>query len=135
LKSYLMTVLLCITAMFALQARPETSGTELVMTAHWDNGSAVEGTVTLEQLNAPGSDAATITKALSNGSASVSEPLGASTLYAVTLVTATNTQLVKFPITTAMINPQNLQRGEVDLVFRKADNSLKSAQVKVSMEF
>ena len=56
-------------------------------------------------------------------------------MYDVTLLTAANTQLVKFPITTAMINPGNLQRAEIDLIFRKADNSLKSAQIKVSMGF
>jgi hypothetical protein len=76
-----------------------------------------------------------VTKILSNGWTNVSEPLGASTMYNVTLLTAANTQLVKFPITTAMINPGNLQRAEIDLIFRKADNSLKSAQIKVSMGF
>jgi len=75
------------------------------------------------------------TKTLSNGRTNVYEPLGASTMYNITLLTSTNTQLVKFPITTAMINPGNLQRAEIDLVFRKADNSLKSAVIKVSMAF
>jgi hypothetical protein len=39
------------------------------------------------------------------------------------------------PDITAMINPGNLQRAEIDLIFRKADDSLKSAQIKVSMQF
>ncbi len=105
------------------------------MAAHWDDGTYIQGIVTLDQLNASGPATVIATKTLSYGRANVSEPLSASTMYNVTLLTATNTQLVKFPITTAMINPGNLQRAEIDLIFRKADNSLKSAQIKVSMGF
>jgi hypothetical protein len=122
-------------SMFALPARPQTSSTDLVMAAHWDDGTAILGTVTLGQMNAAGPDTVITTKTLSNGRTNVYEPLGASTMYNITLLTSTNTQLVKFPITTAMINPGNLQRAEIDLVFRKADNSLKSAVIKVSMAF
>ena len=135
MKNYLFIVLLCITTVFVLPAQPQTSATNLVMRAHWDDGTSIQGTVTLGQLNALGPDTLIVTKILSNGWTNVSEPLGASTMYNVTLLTAANTQLVKFPITTAMINPGNLQRAEIDLIFRKADNSLKSAQIKVSMGF
>jgi hypothetical protein len=136
LKNYFITVLLCLCAtVFALPARPQTTATNLVMAAHWDDGTYIQGTVTLDQLNASGPATVIATKTLSYGRASVSEPLNASAMYNVTLLTATNMQLVKFPITTAMINPGNLQRAEIDLVFRKADNSLKSAQIKVSMGF
>jgi hypothetical protein len=121
--------------MFALPSKPQTSATNLVMSAHWDDETDVQGTVTLDRLNASGPAAAIVTRTLSDGRASVSEPLSPSTLYSVTLLTATNAQLVKFPVTTAMINPGNLQRAEIDLIFRKADNSLKSAQIKVSMGF
>ncbi len=123
------------TAVFVLPARPQTTATNLVMIAHWDDGTNIEGTVTLGQLNASGPETVIATKTLSNGRTSVSESLGATTMYNVTLLTAASTQLVKFPITTAMINPGNLQRAEIDLVFRKADNSLKYAQIKVSMGF
>jgi hypothetical protein len=123
------------TYMFALPARPQTSATDLVMAAHWDDGTGILGTVTLGQMNAAGPDTVIATKTLWNGRTNVYEPLGASTMYNITLLTSTNTQLVKFPITTAMINPGNLQRAEIDLVFRKADNSLKSAVIKVSMAF
>jgi len=105
------------------------------MVAHWDDATDIQGTVTLGRLNASGPDTVIVTKTLSDGRTSVSEPLSAGTMYNVTLLTAANTQLVKFPIATAMINPENLQRAEIDLIFRKADNSLKSAQIKVSMGF
>jgi len=135
LKTYLSLVWLCMTAVLALPASPQTSATNLVMGAHWDDGTAIQGTVTLGQLNASGPDTVIATKTLSNGRTSVSELLSAATMYNVTLLTDANTQLVKFPITTAMIKPGNLQRAEIDLIFRKADNSLKSAQIKVSMGF
>jgi hypothetical protein len=135
LKNYFFIVWLCMTAVFALPARPQTSATNLVMVAHWDDGTDIQGTVTLGRLNASGPDTVIVTKTLSDARTSVSEPLSATSMYNVTLLSAANTQLVKFPIATAMINPENLQRAEIDLIFRKADNSLKSAQIKVSMGF
>jgi hypothetical protein len=56
-------------------------------------------------------------------------------MYRVTLTTPTGAPLVKFPFTTALINAQNVERGTVTLVLRKTDNSLKSANVQVSMNF
>jgi hypothetical protein len=141
LKNYFFIVWLCMAAVFALPARPptsatnQTSATNLVMGAHWDDGTDIQGTVTLARLNASGPDTVIVTKTLSDGRTSVSEPLSKATMYNVTLLTAANTQLVKFPITTALINPGNLQRAQIDLIFRKADNSLKSAQIRVSMGF
>jgi hypothetical protein len=135
LKNYLITVLLCMTAVFALPARPQTSRTNLAMSAHWDDGTNIQGTVTLGQQNASGPDTVIVTETLSNGGANVSETLGAATMYDVTLLTISGTQLVKFPITTALINPGNLQQAQIRLIFRKADNSLKSAKVTVAMGF
>jgi hypothetical protein len=105
------------------------------MGAHWDDGSTVAGTVTIGKVNVTGPDTIISTKILSAGWASVSEPMSASTMYNITLITPTGTLLTKFPITTAFINPGNLQRAEIDLVFHKADNSLKSAQITVTMDF
>jgi hypothetical protein len=126
--------LLCLHCVFALSARPqETYTTNLVLMAHWDDGTDVSGTVKLA--NGSGSTSTVIAAAtLSNGRASVTESLG-TTLYSVTVATSTGTQLLTFPITTALINPQSLRRAELDVVFRKADNSVKSANVSVSMGF
>jgi hypothetical protein len=134
LKNYIFLFLLCVNVVFALPASPQTSATNLVMSAHWDDGTNINGTVTLGQQNASGPDTVIGTAALANGKTSLSEPLSAS-IYNVTLVTSTGTQLLKFPITTALINPGNLQRAEIDLIFRKVDSSVKSAQIKVSMGF
>ena len=135
MKNYLITALLCMTAVFAPPAKPQTSTTNLVMSAHWDDGSNIQGTVTLGQQNASGPDTVIVTETLSNGWTNVSETLGAATMYHVTLITTVGTQLVKFPITTAMISPGNLQQAEIQMIFRKADNSLKSAKVTVAMGF
>ena len=135
MKNYVLIALLCMATVFAVPARPQTTSTSLVMGAHWDDGSTVAGTVTIGQVNVTGPDTLISTRPLSAGWASVSEPMSASTMYNITLVTPTGTLLTKFPITTAFINPGNLQRAEIDLVFRKADNSLKSAQITVTMDF
>jgi hypothetical protein len=135
LKNHLFFILLSMTTVFALPARPQTPTTNLVMGAHWDDGTNIEGTVTLGQMNASGPDRVVATKSLSSGWTNVFEPLSATTMYDVTLRTSANTQLVKFPITTALINPGNLQRAEIDLIFRKADKSLKSANISVAMRF
>ncbi|HKN77035.1 MAG TPA: hypothetical protein VJW94_17790 [Candidatus Acidoferrum sp.] len=135
MKNYLIAALLCITALFASPARPQTPTTNLVMIAHWDDGTNIQGTVTLGQQNASGPDTVIVSQTLSNGAANVSETLGAATMYDVTLVTTAGTQLLKFPITTAMINPGNLQQAEIKLIFSKANSSLKSVKITVAMGF
>jgi hypothetical protein len=87
LKNYLITVLICMTAVFALPARSQTSATNLVMAAHWDDGTDIQGTVTLGQLNASAPDIVIATKSLPDGRASDSEPLGATIMYNDTLLT------------------------------------------------
>jgi hypothetical protein len=134
-KSYILFVFIGLIVLASAPARPQTLGTHLVMSAHWDDGTRVEGSVTLAQTNPAGPDTTIVTQNLTRGRASVSEPLSANSLYYVTLVTSAGTQLIKFPVTTALINPANLKQAEIDVVCRKADNSLKSAQFSVSMAF
>lgn len=105
------------------------------MGAHWDDGTNVAGTVIVGQMNATGPDTILATRTLSSGWASTTLSLSTSSLYDVTLVGTNGTQLVKFPFSAAMINPANLQRAAMNLVFRKTDSSLKSAQISVSMAF
>ena len=135
MKSYVLFALLAITALSPLPARPQTLGTNLVLSARWDDKTRIEGSVTLAQTNAVGPDTIIVTQNLNRGYAGVSESLSPNSLYYVTLATSTGTQLLKFPVTTALINPGNLKRAEIDVVCRKADNSLKSAQFSVSMAF
>jgi hypothetical protein len=116
------------------QTLTQTVATNLLMSARWDDGSRIQGTVTLTKVT-PTGEAALVTQSLSRGRVSVSEPLDANSLYYVTLTSVNGVQLLKFPVTTALINPANLKSAEVDVVCRKANNSVKSAQFSVSMGF
>jgi hypothetical protein len=137
MREYLSTVLiiLTITAIFSTAVLPAPSETDLAMTAHWDDGTAVAGAVTFGAVSISGRATVIATKTLSNGRASVDATLAANSLYNVALVDSDGTQLVKIPITTALIKPENLDRAEVHLVFRRSNNSVKSADFRVSMKF
>ena len=122
-------------AIFTAPARPQTWSTTLSLTAHWDDNTYVAGKVTIAAVHLIGADTVIATKMLSYGAASLSLVLASNSIYHVTLYSPTGTQLVKFPVTTALINPQSLQSGGMKLVFRKADQSLKSANIDVAMQF
>lgn len=128
----LLPLILC---MYPNAAQPAVTNTQLVMGAHWDDGTDVIGTVTFGQVNAGSPDTVLANKALSSGWTTILTPLSPNSFYDVTLQSSSGTQLVKFPFVTALINPSNLQRAEIDLIFHKTQNSLASAQVKVSLAF
>jgi hypothetical protein len=134
-KLFPIALVLVIAALGSAPVRPQSSGTNLVMRAHWDTGGAVSGTVTLSLLNAAGPDTVLVTKNLYNGGASFTTVLASNSLYNVTLTSPDGTQLVKFPFTTALINPANLGKAAINLVFYSTDRTLKSASVNVSMSF
>lgn len=135
-RYFSIAAILALATLFSGPARPQTTTvTTLVMGAHWDDGSYVTGSVHLSAVGNAGSQTVLATKTLSSGWTSISIALAANSLYDVTLTNTAGTQMVKFPLTTALINPTNLQRGEVDLVFRKADSTMKTARVSVSMGF
>ena len=122
-------------AILISRARPETSGTVLVMSAHWDNNTNIQGTVAFSKINSSGPDTIIATTTLSEGWARLTEPLQPNSFYNVILRAENGSQLVQFPITTAFINPANLQRAEIDIVCRASDHSLASARIDVSMKF
>jgi hypothetical protein len=126
---------LVIAVLCSAPAQPQSSGTDLVMHAHWDTGAAVPGTVALSHVNAVGPDTLVATKNLTNGGASFTTVLASNSLYNVTLTSTDGTQLIKFPFTTALINPANLGKAAVTLVFYSTNKSVKSATVYVSMSF
>ena len=83
-----------------------------------------------------GKDTVLAAKPLSEGRASVTLPLVSNALYHVTVDSPAGTPILQFPFTTALvINPQNIQHGSMNLVLRKADHTIKSASVNVSMNF
>lgn len=135
MKTFLWVGLLCCLAVFPVAAEAQTTGTTLSMRVQFDDGSPVDGTVTLGQVHVLGSDTILATRTLSRGYASVVEALSATTLYNITLTSTTGVQLLKFPMTTALINPQDLKNAQIHIVLRKADNSIRSARIEVSMGF
>ena len=135
MRTFFWISLLCFLAAFPLAADAQSTGTTLSMRVQFDDGSPAEGTVTLGQVHVLGADTILATKTLSRGYASVVEALSATTLYNITLHSTSGVQLLRFPITTALINPQDLRNAQIQIVLRKADNSIKSARVEVSMGF
>jgi hypothetical protein len=129
-------VLLCAAIMiFAFPVLSQISGTNLIMGAHWDNNNYIQGTVQLSKVNLIGADTLIATKPLSQGWTNMTQILAPNSVYNVTLLASNGTQLVKFPFTTALINPSNLQSAEIDLVCHAADYSLASARISVKMTF
>jgi hypothetical protein len=128
-------VFLALVSLVAYPANPETSGTNLILSAHWDNRQAIQGTVTLVKANLLTENNVVVVKPLSNGQASVTLPLAQNAIYSVTLLETNGKELLKFPITTALINPKNLSTGEIEFIFREKDHSVASARVNVLMNF
>jgi hypothetical protein len=135
-KRHLIGLAAACLAIFCMPVRPETGGTTLSLEARWDDRSDVDGTVIISAVHVMGSDTVLATKALSDGRASVTLPLTSNALYHVTVDSPAGAQIIKFPFTTALVvNPQNIQRGSMNLVLRKADHTIKSASINVSMNF
>jgi hypothetical protein len=95
----------------------------------------VEGVVTLGKVNTIGPETIIVTRSLSDGRAAFQTVLAANSVYDVILTSSDGTQLVKFPVTTVLINPANLERAGIALVFNSTDKSLKSASVNVDLDF
>jgi hypothetical protein len=120
----------------ASPANPETSGTNLAMTAHWDNGKAIRGTVTLVKGNLSKADTIIVAKPLSSeGQVYVTVPLAVNAVYKITVLETDGKELLEFPITTAMINPNNLVSAGINIVCREKDHSVASARINVLMKF
>ncbi|MBZ5644144.1 MAG: hypothetical protein LAO19_15385 [Acidobacteriia bacterium] len=136
MKILLSIAAMCVFALlFSTQAQTQTAGTNLVIHANWDSKSAVDGVVTLGQMNLKGPETVIVSRNLWNGRAAFQTVLAPNAVYDVILTSSDGTQLAKFPVTTVMINPANLERAGISLVFSRADKSLKSASVNVDMNF
>jgi hypothetical protein len=128
-------IFLAIITFLAVPVDSQTSETTLVMSAHWDNHHPIDGTVTLVKASQSKEDATIVAKKLSEGLVTVTVPLAENALYNITLLAPDGKELLKFPITTALINPKNLVRGQIDIVCRTSDHSVASAQISVLMNF
>lgn len=109
--------------------QPKPAATHLQMGVHWDDRTAVKGTVTVRAAEPASSDAIIDTKPLANGIAKLKTPAAGNSL-SVTVRDESGTQLANFPIN--MANSQCIQQSEVELVFSKANKSLKSAHSRLA---
>ena len=137
-RVFFLTATLAIAMFCSVQAQTQAqtpAGTNLVIRADWNTGSAVDGVVTFARLNPTGPATVLVTRNLSRGRAAFQAVLATNSLYQVVLTDSDGTQLTQFPVTTALINPTNLESAGITLVFSSANKSLKSASVNVDMNF
>jgi len=129
----LFLALLCFTAASSIRAQ---TSTKLGLTAKWDNGAAMAGTVVLAQpmLGAP--DVVLATKTFgSAGHVSLTIPLSPNSLYSVTITLSTGGTLGPFLFTTVGVDLAHLEAVADTVVFRVADNSLASQKFSVTMAY
>jgi hypothetical protein len=132
---FFITATLTIAMLCSTEAQAQTTGTNLVIRASWDTGSAVGGVVTFGHVNPTGPETILVTRSLSKGRAAFQTVLAANSIYEVIVTGPDGMQLAQFPVTTALINPANLERAGITLVFNSTDKSLKSASVNVDLNF
>jgi hypothetical protein len=132
MSKWLGMIFLLLGTLIGSPANSESSGTHLMMTAHWDNMEPIRGTVTLVRASVSKD---IVAKPLSQGRAEVTVSLAENAFDTITLLETDGKELLKFPITTAMINPTNLSSAEIEIVCRLKDRSIASARINVLMAF
>lgn len=83
--------------LFLRPLQPKLGGTRLQMDAHWEDGTAVKGTVTVQAVESGGLDAIIDRKPLANGTAKLKTP-ATGNCVSVTVRDESARQLAKFPI-------------------------------------
>jgi len=134
-RIFLLPLLALLNLALAASALPQTAA-KLGLTAKWDNGAALAGTVALSQpvLGAPDVVLATKTFGLA-GHVSLALPLAPNSLYSVTITLSTGATLGPFVFTTVGVDLAHLQAMTDTVVFRVADNSLASQKFSVTMAY
>lgn len=117
------------------------NGSLLSLSATYDDGSAVTGSVVLQSqsLSSASSAPATIaTLPLATGAASHKLVLQTDTIYIVAVLRTDGTTLAAFPFALPSIlkvDPASLRSAAISVVFRLADQSLKQATPQVTFAF
>ena len=120
---------------FAPSLRAQTS-TKLGLTAKWDNGATLAGTVVLSQPVLGGPDVVLAMKPFGPaGHVSLTTPLAPNSLYSVTITLSTGANLGPFVFTTVGVDLAHLQAVTDAVVFRVTDNSLASQKFTVTMAY
>ena len=115
------------------------NGSLLSLSAAYDDGSAVSGTVVLQSLSSASSAPATMaTVPLATGAASHKLVLQTDTIYIVAVLRTDGTELAAFPFalpSVLKVDPASLRSAAISVVFRLADQSLKQATPQVTFAF
>ncbi len=117
------------------------NGSLLSLSATYDDGSAVSGSVVLQsQALSSASDAPTTlaTMPLATGAAGHKLVLQTDTIYTATVLRSDGTTLATFPFALPSIlkvDPASLRSAAISVVFRLADQSLKQATPQVTFAF
>ena len=110
----------------------------LSLTAAFDDGSAVSGTVAVQSINSNSVPATIATEPLVTGAASYKLVLQLDTLYSVLLIQQDGSVLASFPFALPRIlkvDPAALRSAALNLVFRRADLTIKQATPQVTFDF
>jgi hypothetical protein len=114
------------------------NGSLLSLIAAYDDGSAVAGTVALQSLGASSAPATIATAPLVTGAASYKLVLQLDAVYTVLLIRTDGTVLASFPFALPKIlnvDPAALRSAALNLVFRRADLTIKQATPQVTFDF
>jgi hypothetical protein len=114
------------------------NGSLLSLSAAYDDGSPVAGTLALQLLSSNNVSATIATEPLVTGAASYKLVLQLDTLYSVLLVKTDGTVLASFPFALPKIlkvDPAALRSAALSLIFRRSDLTLKQATPQVIFDF
>lgn len=114
------------------------NGSLLSLTAAFDDGSPVAGTVAVQTLSSNNVAATIATEPLVTGAASYKLVLQLDTLYVVLLTHQDGTALASFPFALPRIlkvDPAALRTAGLTLIFRRSDLTLKQATPQVTFDF
>jgi hypothetical protein len=117
------------------------NGSLLSLSATYDDGSAVTGSVVLQSQALSGASSAPATVAtlpLATGAASHYLVLQTHTIYIVAVLRTDGTTLAAFPFalpSVLKVDPASLRSAAISVVFRLADQSLKQATPQVTFAF
>lgn len=114
------------------------NGSQLSISAKYDDGSAVAGTLVLQSMSTGGSPVTIASMPLATGSANYNLVLQCDTIYNVVILRADGSQLASFPfalLSVLKVDPASLRTAALDLVFHLSDQSIKQVTPQVSFSF
>jgi hypothetical protein len=114
------------------------NGSQLSLSAAYDDGSALTGSVVVQSLGASNALTTIATMPFASGTASYKLVLQQDKVYTVAVLQSDGTVLASFPFalpSVLKVDPAALRSAALNLVFRRSDQTLKQATPQVSFAF